>query len=356
MTARQTLERPRHGASRCAPAGPRSPDRHGEQGSSWEPEQARVGDSWSSGVSLLPVELSSFDMNLLVVLDALLSTRSVQAASRRVRLSPSATSHALKRLRDAFGDPLLVREKGGLVLTARAEALREPLREALRTLQTSLEGAARFEPSQARRTFSIASADYAYLMVLPSLFARLQREAPGIELWARDPPRDELLELLAHGDVELLLAPGGFSLSSQALRRVTLFEERFVCVVREGHPRVKGKMSLATFLSLPHALIAPGQTRGGIVDEVLAKLGKSRRVALTVPHFLVAPHVIARTDLVLTLAERVAHTLAGILPLQVLEPPIEIPTFTIDLIWHERFQRDEGHAWLRGVIRRACKG
>ena len=156
-------------------------------------------------------------------------------------------------------------------------------------------------------------------------------------------------EQLEKGDADVVLMPLGPTAPPAAIHARTLYDERFVCVVRRDHPRVKRTLDLATFAALPHVFIAPRGTPGGVVDEALAKLGLERRVALAVPHFLVAPHVVAGSDLVLTIGARVAYAFAEILPLRVLEPPLEIPSFTVRMIWHERQHHDAGLQWFRAL-------
>lgn len=296
------------------------------------------------------MQLSAIDLNLLVVLDALLASRSLGDAAKRVGLSQSATSHALARLRDTLSDPLFVREGRRLVPTARALALRAPLRRALSTLETSLGGADPFDARTATRTFRIATADYGALVVLPSLYPRVAAEAPAVDLFVVSDGGDT--GALASGEVDLAIVPQRSGIVPPGgVRQRVLFEERFVCVVRRRHPILtKKKIDLASWLALPHALVAPGGTRNGIVDEALRARGLSRRIALAVPHFLVAPHVVATSDLVLTLAERVARTYASHKGLRTFRPPLPLDRFRIAVARHERLDGDPGLDWLERTI------
>lgn len=298
------------------------------------------------------MHLSGIDLNLLVVLDALLSSGSLTLASKRIGLSQSATSHALARLRTTLSDPLFLREGRRLVPTARALALRAPLREALGTIEASLGEAEVFEPKTASRTFHVATSDYAELVLLPPLLERIAALAPRIDLWVQAWNGTTRTPSLASGDTELVIAPlgTGFDAGLEGHRR-TLFEERFVCIARKNHPRLRKKpITLATWLELPHALIAPNGARGGVVDSALRERGLERRIALAVPHFLVAPHAVAHSDLVLTVAERVARSFARSLPLMVFAPPIPLQGFRMDMHWHSRLDRDPGLTWLRSTI------
>ena len=300
------------------------------------------------------MHLASIDLNLLVVLESLLETRSVTATADVVGLSQSATSHALARLRTTLGDPLFVRSRAGLVPTERALALVGPLRDALDRLRQLVAPPVAFDPATARRRFVLGTADYGELLLLPRLGERLARTAPGIDLWLVT-AEDDPLEQLARGDTDAFIGPMIKGSDRADIRERRLFDEQFVCIVREGHPMAGKTWTLAQFAALDHALIAPRARPGGTVDALLAQHGLSRRVAIALPHFLVAPFVVAGTDLVLTIPERVARTFAAFLPLRLVEPPADLPGFTMTLKWHERRHRDPAHVWLRGELAAVAK-
>jgi DNA-binding transcriptional LysR family regulator len=299
--------------------------------------------------------LAGIDLNLLVILDALLAERHVTRAAQKVGLTQSATSHALARLRALLEDPLLVRgPRGTLVATPRAETLAVPLRRALESLQTALRGDAPFDPATARASFRIATSDYAEIVLLPPLIRRLAQEAPGIDLWAVPVP-DLPAPVLAAGELDLCLAPhaqGGFPAGIYQKR---LFDEDFRCVVRKGHPAAAQRLTLARFCDLSHALVAPRGTPGSFVDDALARMGKTRRVVVRVPHFLVAPHVIASSDLVVTIPTRIAEIHAAPLGLALLPPPVEVPPFTFSMTWHERAHHDPAQRWLRDTLAKVAR-
>jgi DNA-binding transcriptional LysR family regulator len=291
---------------------------------------------------------SDLDLNLLAILDALLVERSVTRAADRVGLSQSAASHALARLRDHFGDPLLVRGRSGMVLTARANELAAPIRQALEALDTALRGARAFDARRARRRFTIAMTDYLAVVVLPPLYERLAREAPGIDLVIASVVRS-VEDTLETESVDLVVTMAAIGDDRPALYQQRLFEERYVCVMRRGHRATHRPLTVDAYCALDHALIAP---RGGpgIVDRQLAARGLTRRVAVQVPHSLVAPHLVAGSDLVLTVVERLARTYAAMLPLDIVELPIDVPATTCWQRWHERSHGDAAHAWLRGLV------
>ena len=293
------------------------------------------------------VDLAGLDLNALVVLDALLDERHVTRAASRLGRTQSAVSHALANLRETFGDPLLVRGPGGgLVATARAEAIAPALRRALDGVKQAIRGEPRFDPQTARRSFRIATGDYQELVLLPRLVARLAAEAPGIDLWMV-PIAEELAPALAAGEVDLALGVWRAPAWPAGIYQRRLFDEDFRCVVRAGHPAASQRLTLARFCELNHLLVAPRGTPGSYVDERLAELGRTRRVAVRVPHFLIAPHVIAASDLVVTIATRLARLYAEPLGLELLAPPLEVPPFTVSMAWHERAHHDPGHRWLR---------
>ena len=297
-------------------------------------------------------QLAAVDLNLLVALDALLAEGSVTRAAARIGRTQSAMSHALARLRELFDDPLLVRTQQGMQPTPRAQELIEPIRRALADIERALSSRPSFDPARAQRSFILAMSDYQEIVILPQLLARLTEEAPGIDLVIQHRPA-AIERALEAGEVDLALAPGHEPLPG--IYRQPLFKDRFVCVVREGHPTVKRKLTLDDYLALSHLLISPRGGSGSIVDSALAEQGLRRRIAVQVPHFLVAPHLVARSNLCLTLAERLAKIFAERERLRVLPPPLVIPGFTMFQIWHERHHHDAGHAWLRGVLAELCR-
>lgn len=298
--------------------------------------------------------LSALDLNLLVVLEALLDTRSTTLAARRLSLSQPAASHALSRLREVFGDPLLVRAGRRLVPTPFAESLAPRVSAALAAVRDTFEASSRFEPRRTQRTFAIGAGDYAASVLVPRLAQQLARSAPHSDLFVK-PAHESESTALDRGGIEVLLSPLG-STSGGALRSEELFRDRFVCVLRRGHPLARRGLSLAAYCELGHVLVAPsGTSRRGAVDDALEAVGRARRVAVAVPHFLVAPLVVSRSDYVLTLAERVARSLRPELGLTIVEPPLALPGFEIAMHWHVRHDADPGHVFLRDILRRTAR-
>ncbi len=296
----------------------------------------------------LATQLSRIDLNLLAVLDVLLTERSVTRAAARLGLSQPATSNALARLREVFADPLLVRTRRGMTPTARALALEAPLRDALGRLAHALLQTGEFAAGSSRREFTLCATDYVQFVLLNGLMQRIGKEAPGVVLHVRSMPFDTAASELEAGNVDFVLS--GVSLRQQDLHRRTLFHDRIVCMLPREHPyAAAGALSLDKYLELPH--IEVHASRGpGVAEKALAKLGRERRLALTLPHFLVAPFVMMGGEHCFTLAERIALPMAKILPLKVLPLPFECPRVTVWAYWHERMHGDPAHAWLRRTI------
>jgi DNA-binding transcriptional LysR family regulator len=287
--------------------------------------------------------LASMDLNLLVLFQALYEERNVSRAARRVGLSQSAASHALARLRQGIGDDLFDRVGHRMVPTPRAEALAGPIRDALDQLGRALGSPEAFDPATAAGPIRIAAVDLAQVLVLPILATRLAERAPGIQLLvsrtASDPARE-----LADGTLDLALGMVG---PEDDLRREVIGQDPFVCVVRCDHPVLREGLTLDRFAELPHALVTPRAVARGYVDDALARVGRTRRVAFLTPQLLSAALVVARTDLILTTAARMARIAAGMLPLALVPPPIAIEPYLLTAGWHVRRDADPLHRWVR---------
>lgn len=289
--------------------------------------------------------LRAVDLNLLVILDALLSERHLSRAAEKLHMSQPAVSHALARLRALLDDPLLVRGRGGFSPTTRALELARPLADALQGVRSVLGGAA-FDPGTAQRVFRIAMSDYGAAIALPALARCVREQAPGIDLHISYASRAAMVAGVSDADIDLALAV--FPQLPESLQRETLLEDTFVCAL---DPTNQNKaLTMAEYLRRPHVLVAAGDpSQSTEVDTALAHMGVSRRVALRLPHWTVAPSVIAGTDLILTVARRALCGEAA-QKLTIVPVPFEIPRFSFEQIWHQRTQGDAGLAWLRSVV------
>jgi DNA-binding transcriptional LysR family regulator len=293
------------------------------------------------------VNLSALDLNLLIVLDALLAERSVTRAARRLGLTQPATSNALDRLRRALADPLLVRTTHGMTPTPRALALAGPVRTALVDLLHGVCGSARFDPATATRTFTIAASDYGETLLLPGIVRRILQSAPNVAV--RLVPLDAEFSA-SHFDLGAIdLAIGYFSSSLDAERQ-DLLEDRFVCVSRADSPRVGNALGLEELVKLDGITVAPRGERAGLLDLLLAEHGLARRVVLRVPNFLSALVTVAETELVAILPERLGRAFAPPLPLRFTPLQVELPVIRLSQVWHARDDPDPAHAWLRALV------
>lgn len=296
-------------------------------------------------------DLKAIDLNLLITLDVLLAEHHVTRAAAQLNLSQPAVSVHLARLRDVFGDPLLLPGPRGMRPTARADALREPLRAALDSLRRAVAAPAPFDPATATHTWRIAAFDYGEWAVLLPALGRLRAASPGTRLAVVQTPPAAIGQRAERGDVDLALhthdgAPEG-------LHHRVLFAERYVLAGRAGHPALKRRPTLAQFCRLEQVVVSPeGGGFSGPTDQSLAAHGLSRRVVLSVPHFLFVASVLASTDLVAMLPERIVRSQPG---LQQVEAPVAVPGFQMTLLWPERLHRDPAHAWLRDVVAGAVR-
>ena len=299
-------------------------------------------------------DLVLLNLNLLVALDALLAARNVRQAAVRCGVTQSAMSHTLRQLRALFGDALLVRSGNHMLATPRAESLEQPLRQALRTLSAVIDGEGPFEPATATRRFTIAASDGVVATALPPFLTLLAAEAPGVDLEVVPVNRAAAAGQLASGEVDVVIAPTPST--AAGLRSLALYQSEFAVVARADHPGIGAELDLDTYCRLSHMLVTLAGRGPGLVDEVLANRGLSRRIALRIPYFIAAPSLLVDCDLLLTAPRQVAERLAHQLPLRVFPTPFQLPRGTISIQWHERFDTDPASRWLREALRRATSG
>ena len=294
--------------------------------------------------------LRTIDLNLLKVFDALLDEGSVTRAAARLSLTQPAVSGSLTRLRESFNDPLFVRTRRGIVPTTHALTLAAQVKRVLSEVEAMLQPAS-FDPALATLTISIAATDYAQRAVLVPFLAVLRARAPGIRVSVL-PANPELVQTqLERGELDLaLMTP---ETTSPDLHSQVLFEEHYVCALREGHPYASPKrLSLARFCALDHAIVSySGGAFRGATDEALARVGRARRVSLSVPCFLVLPEILRTSDLIAVAPSRL---IAGSPGLVSMAPPVDIVGFTKIVTWHDRTHNDPAHAWVRAVLLETC--
>jgi DNA-binding transcriptional LysR family regulator len=291
------------------------------------------------------------DLNLLVTLDVLLAEGSVARAARRLRLSPSAMSRALARLRETTGDPLLVRAGRGLVPTPRALELRERVGSVVQEAEAILRPAALLDLQRLVATFSIRASDGFVEAFGPALIARMQEEAPGVRLrFVQKPDKDSAS--LRNGSVDLETGVIG-SAQSPEIRARALFSDRFVGVVRPAHPLAQSEITPLRYAACRHILVSRRGLDAGPIDEALETLGLRREVATIVGGFSAALALARATDLVAAVPER--HTQSMRADMISFPLPVPIAGFTVSLLWHPRLDADPAHRWLRDCVRRVCR-
>lgn len=298
------------------------------------------------------IHLRKLDLNLLVALDVLLTMEEVSAAATKMSITPSAMSHTLQRLREYFDDPLLIKGKGKMIKTPRAEALAAPLRKALLELQHAIQCDVEFVPATSRHCFHIATNDYGDWTLMPQLLALLSEQAPHVDVKISHFDPENSIAPLESGSIELVFChPVKHAVG---IHQDTLFEEDFCCATRAKHPRIGRRLDLDTYLAQSHLRIAPRGSQRDLIDKALARIGKQRRIALSTPNLSSAPVLLVNSDLVLTAPRRCILAWQKLMPISIHEPPVVLPGFSIAMIWHERFQLDPAHQWLREKVRQIC--
>jgi len=292
-------------------------------------------------------ELRKIDLNLLLALHALLSEKHVTRAALRLHRSQPAVSHALAQLRKHFDDPLLVRQGSSMALTTRAQALAQPLQDALGNLNNLLT-APQFEPAMAQRRFRLSLSDYSSRIILPPLLRHLRQVAPGIDLAVSQASRETMLAQLLDGELDL--AMGLFPDLPQDITAQPLFADSFISVADRQVLPASGGLALDDWLARPHVLMAMRPDAFDEIERVLAAQGLRRRIALALPHWSAAVEVLAGTDLVLTVASRAVGSLRQHPTLRQFTPPLAIPSFDYQQAWHSRKDSDPGHRWLRETL------
>lgn len=298
------------------------------------------------------MKLSPFDLNLLVALDALIGTQSVTRAAEQLGLSKPAMSHALARLRTQLRDPILVRSGQRLALSDRAREAGPTVRELVNQARKVMSPQLAFDLPTLQREFKIAATDHAISLLAVGLGREMRRAAPNAGLRFL-PILDDTVPALREGKEDLTL--GVFPSLPGEFRIQRLFVERFVCVVRRNHPEVRKRLSLKQFLDLHHVCVAPRGRPGSPVDDALAARGLQRRITRYVPYFLAALDLVASSDCVVTLSERLAEAQKDRFELLVFKPPLPLEPYSIHQIWHPRSDAEPAHIWLRRLVARLAR-
>ena len=300
------------------------------------------------------MDLHLFDLNLLVALDALLTERNVTRAGNRLNLSQSAMSGALARLRHHFRDELLVPVGRQMVLTPLAEGLLEPVRTILLQIRGTLGSKPRFEPATASRHLSLAVSDYVTEILMADVLRSARCEAPHITFELR-PVGRRAAEDLESGELDFLIAPEGYVLSSQPTE--VLFEDTYTCIAWTGNRSIGKTMTLEQYLELGHVVVnvAANEPPSNYDEQFLRRSNFKRRVEVVVPTFSLAPQLVVGTDRITTITTRLAARCAEILPLRLLPLPIAMPPMVEMLQWHKVHEYDPAHDWFRGLLKKVVQ-
>jgi DNA-binding transcriptional LysR family regulator len=292
--------------------------------------------------------IAKFDLNLLVVLEAIYSAGGVTRAAEKLNLSQPAISHALSRLRYMFSDPLFSRHGQALMPTPLTRGLIEPLRRSLRELAALLSESSRFDPRTAEERFTLAMRDPVEILVLPPLLGRIAGEAPGIDLRALQVARRNIEAGLASATLDLALdVPLPLS---DSVHRERVAADPLVVVARKRHPRLRAGFDLATYLRQQHVMVTSRRKGPGLEDLVLGQRGLQRRIRLRCRNYLAAFRVVSETDLVLTMPKRYAARLNAGFGNRILPLPLAAPTLDLYLYWHDTVDKDPANRWLRALV------
>ncbi|MBC9209459.1 LysR family transcriptional regulator [Roseomonas aerophila] len=293
-------------------------------------------------------DLSSLDLNLLRVFDAVARERHVTRAAQRLHLSQPAVSNALTRLRAALNDELFLRRPGGVEPTELALSLAQPVAEVLDRLRETLASHAPFDPASSDRVFTAGFSEYAEAVLAPPLLAHMAVEAPGCLLAIRHADRINALETLEQDEAQMVL--GMLAEPPSLYTRLRLLPEAFLVLMRPGHPLAEGKMTVERFSQWPHLLHSPNGSLDGALDQPMRDAGFPRRLGAVVAHLSAVPAILTRTDMVMALSRRLARQMATAHGLELRPCPVETRHTRLSLIFHRRFEADQGHAWLRRLI------
>ena len=288
--------------------------------------------------------ISTLDLNLLRALKALLDKKHVSRAAESISLSQPAMSRALQRLRDTFKDPLLVKGSNGLDLTPRAIELYQPLQEIFLQLNQIITPSS-FNPATTQAEISIATRDYEMITIMPTVIKAITAEAPNLKLRIIAMHGDDMTAL-DKNEVDFVLS--GTISKSALLYQKKIVTDNYVCLMSKQ--QAKQKITLSKFVSMKHCLVTISGVGPGVVDQVLAEQGLKRDIAVRIPHFLAASHIVANSSLIATLPRRLGQLLSDNTNISLIKPPLVLPDFAIYLYWHGRNQNNPIHQWLRNKI------
>jgi DNA-binding transcriptional LysR family regulator len=297
------------------------------------------------------MNIQGFDLNLLKVLNAMFDEQRTTRVANRLHMSQPSVSHALNKLRDALHDQLFVREGNRMLPTPFAETLREPVKRVLRIVASEIAGDHNFVPADTHRCFTFSTSDIGELVFLPKIVDALAKQAPNATIRCLSMPPRDLEAAMANGSVDIAL--GYFpDLTGGGFYQQRLFDHRFTCLVRIGHPTIGDEITLDEFLAADHAVVMHEGRSQEIFERRMQQLGLERRILLRSPHFMSVPLLVATTDMITTVPRAVGTIYRKLAPIRLVEPPIEIPPFELKQLWHRRVHADPAIVWLRDLVSR----
>lgn len=295
------------------------------------------------------MDITKLDLNLLVIFETMLRLQNVSRAAEAMGMSQPALSFALNKLRTLFGDPLFIRGSRGMQPTPRAQQLCGTLHSVLDLIRIDLLQKPVFDPKTAQRTFTFNMSDIGEMIFLPTVLKRLSAAAPGVSIKTVSTPHRLLEDALQSGDVDLIMGyyPG---LAGAAIYQQRLCTRDFVCIMRKDHPGIGDRMSLKQFLQAGHVVVQPAGRSHEQFETELEQQGLTRKIVLSVAHYIALPTIIAESDLIATVPHAVGSNFAKLANIKVLRPPMNVPTVELMQYWHARFHHDPANIWIRNVI------
>jgi len=292
---------------------------------------------------------TKLDLNLLTVFDALMMERSVTRVGLRLHLSQPTVSNALLRLRASLSDPLFVRTRAGMEPTAKAMEIHVDIARGLRLIERGLEKERLFNPLASSREFRILLSDVGEVLYLPKLMREIAITAPNLTISAFQLPYARYSEALRTGEVDLAISTA-VQLSGDGFYQQRLFEDRHICLVREGHPRIKKNLTMAQFLRESHVNIHPIWNPSGTFEVILRDLKIERRIALRVGHYLSVTPIIRESDYLACLPSKVVTAMQPMQGVRALPLPFRTPPLSLKQLWHRRSHHDPAARWFRSMI------
>ncbi|MEC5160252.1 MULTISPECIES: LysR family transcriptional regulator [unclassified Janthinobacterium] len=294
------------------------------------------------------MQLRDLDLNLLVVFHEVFRERQISAAAKRLRLTQSAVSNALARLRRSTGDELFVRTTSGMQPTPYAERMAGPVAAALAHVEQAFNPDEPFEPATSRRRFSIAMTDAGEMYFMPLLIAACTAAAPHVDIVSVRAGLVDLRVEMEAGRVDLAI--GAFDDAPAVLYQRRLFRQDYVCMFRRGHPLGEGALTVERLGAARHLLVTSMESPYDGINQALADAGIAPGSSFSVPNFAAVPYIVGSTDLVATVPQKLAERAAAAFQLEYVKSPLRLPTLQTNMFWHRRYNLDEGGRWLRALV------